>query len=172
MKPYIGITDFETLEQVNRMRELFVQLVENKNPRDLMVGVMMSYKTLKGFETKWAKAWPAKEKVGEIFIKNSHILNTLHYADYDAFTTADDLFASLVFADSKNGLDAVQLDMPWPNPQMVSQAMDVFCTTRNKRIPVILQVGGVAIRACDSSRKNVISNVSHYRDMVDCIHLT
>lgn len=174
MKPYIGITDFETYEQVKQTLNIFTELSAGKNPRDLMVGVMMSYKTLKGMETKWTKAWPPKEKVGEIFIHSYPalpVLNTLHYADYDGLTTKNDLCDALLFADSKNGLDAVQLDMPWPDKDMVVEAIEMFHHKQFRKLRTVLQVGKVAIAACDNDRDKVINKIGSYHGAFDWVLL-
>jgi hypothetical protein len=56
--PYVGITDFTTFEQVKHMLTVFNKNLEQGQSRRLHVGVMMSYKTLHGMETKWTEAFP------------------------------------------------------------------------------------------------------------------
>ncbi len=173
MHPYIGITDFENREQVVRMRNLLMELSASTpgTSRDLMVGVMMSYKTLKGQKSKWTNVWPPKQEVGYIFTSDSHLLNTLHYADYNNFTTSEDLLTALTFANSHNGLDAVQLDMQWPDPRVILGATHRFRITHNKQLPVILQVGRGAINTWGGDRKKVISKIGSYHDTINGVLL-
>lgn len=149
-RPYIGITDFTTPEQVERMLKVFRDNRPVGSKRRLHVGVMMSYKTLNDIDTKWAKAFPSKEVVRNIFhppeeidtINRPNDMNdwmfTLHYADYD---NPNNLFQDLLKALGYAGsfVDALQLDMPWPDPAAVANAVD---GSRNDSLEVILQVEG------------------------------
>ena len=83
--PYISITDFTYYRQVQKM--LFIAEKFNNGKPDekkckLGVGVMMSYKTLHGLDTKFSKVFPANEAIADIFINHSLAFNTLHYAFY------------------------------------------------------------------------------------------
>jgi len=161
--PYIGITDFENHDQVKAMVEIFKEASAGKKPRTLMVGVMMSHSTLRGIPTKWAEVWPQKELVGDLFLRelNPFVLNTLHYADFKQRTTHDDLTEAISWADMRGGLHAVQLDMPWPDLKVVGM----------REFHMILQVGTVAINACDNDRNAVVSKIGEYKDAVEVILL-
>ncbi len=159
--PYIGITDFMNRSQTLEMLYCFHEASRFNNSHKLMVGVMMSYKTLNGLDTKWTKAFPTNKQVSSIFVQNSLAFNTLHYADY----TNTDVFNSLTRAISFGGIDinALQLDMVWPEPN------DIFSAVHASRkcISVILQIGTNAIAAVNDSPKEVIQRLEDYVDVVD-----
>ena len=158
--PYIGITDFTHVNQVVIMRTV----LNKAGCRHLLgVGVMMSYKTLKGLETKWAKAWPPKEAIADIFVQREGVLNVLHYADYDGETTANDLIEAIQWAGP--GVDAVQLDMIWPSLQMLE---DVKKSVFGQRVKFILQVNEKAIEQCDGNPAKVAEQLTHYR-RINCL---
>lgn len=158
--PYIGITDFMTYNQVQRMLTTFKTHLTKEHHRRLHVGVMMSYKTLHGLETKWTKAFPKNEDITAIF-NSKETMNCLHYADYEEFN----LYSSLVDAISfgGDGMNALQLDMVWPNPEHVSDAV----RGATKPLEVILQVGKNAIDRANNDPKEVINRL---RDYQGCIH--
>ncbi len=168
MVPYIGITDFETLEQVQKMQKVFVETRGNTT-HNLSVGVMMSYKTLRGIETKWQNVWPSKEKIADIFIRNEDVMNTLHYADYDNRTTLDDILEAVYAANRHDGLNAIQFDMPWPSHRMIAELPGRFEESTKRELEVIIQVGRVAIDECQGNMERVIDSMQWYVDHGACI---
>src|SRR3989338_9366750 len=110
--PYIGITDFTSAEQARNMLTVFAANQNGSSKRKLMVGVMMSYRTLHGLPTEWMNVFPQKETIVEIFCSDD-AYNCLHYADYGEDPR---LWKSLSDAISYGGIGihALQLDMVWP----------------------------------------------------------
>ncbi len=158
--PYIGITDFTNFEQVQRMYEAVEQHKSPESQRMLHVGVMMSFKTLNGIETKWSKVWPPKETIRDIF-GSDDVYNCLHYADYDHDTDFyHDLSEAIMCGGI--GINAVQLDMLWPDPGQVASAIH----TSRKQIEVILQVGGRAIEMANNDPAEVVSRLEDYETVI------
>jgi len=153
--PYIGITDFMTYGQVERMLAVFKANVRPGQHRRLHVGVMMSRKTLYGLETKWSKAFPLKEAIADIF-GSSETMNCLHYADYDAVDVSESLARAISFGG--DGLNALQLDMIWPNPKHVARAVN----SSGKKLEVVLQVGKDAIEQADNDPEKIVAKLQEY----------
>ncbi len=184
--PYIGITDFTSFEQVQRMLSVFKankrSIADRRWPihsdmvpwnRRLHVGVMMSYKTLHGLPTKWAASFPPKEKIAEIF-GSTETFNCLHYADYE---NRPDFADSLALAMSFCGpnLHAIQLDMVWPDFTQLGKGYYSGCRSLGLnplKVDVILQINSVAMAACVSTSKFntdldiLINRMRHYEDRV------
>lgn len=159
--PYIGITDFMTFEQVKRMLMVFKKNLSPGQNRRLHVGVMMSYKTLNGIETKWSKAFPPKETIADIFrSSDDDVYYCLHYADYDHNTKFTDLARGLEYAGPF--VHAVQLDMPWPDPGVVASGIH----TSRKQIEVILQVGKNAIEEAGNDPTEVVRRLKDYEGVI------
>jgi hypothetical protein len=158
--PYIGITDFTSFEQVTQMLEVFRQYRKPSSQRVLHVGVMMSYKTLNGIETKWSKAFPQKETIAGIF-SSDDVFNCLHYADYDH---TKNFSADLARAISYGGIGihAVQLDMVWPDPGEIASSVH----TSRKSIEVILQVGKNAIEEVNNDPAKVVRRLEEYEGVI------
>ena len=160
MRPYIGITDFTNFKQVLAMLSVFKEKQQLVRDRVLHVGVMMSYKTLHGIDTKWEDVFPQKEVISEIFASDQ-VLNCLHYADHEEDL---DLCRSLTRAISfgGQGIHALQLDMTWPDPGKVSQAVHAS----SKRLEVILQVGKNAFDQINNDQDVLIDKLREYDGVI------
>jgi hypothetical protein len=183
-RPYIGITDFMTNQQVEQIYNVFKTHRESESKRRLHVGVMMSFKTLYGHETKWTKAFPPKEKIKHIFNPISiesqehistreymdlwnytniwnDIMFTLHYADYEK---CPDIVQNLTDALMCTGpyVNALQLDMIWPDPHLVQQAIK----DSGKNIEVILQIGKNAMEDADNDPQEIVERLYFYQEFL------
>lgn len=162
-KPYIGITDFMTDEQVfGAMNALNAD--RSSNNQSLGVGVMMSYKTLNGIETKWSNAFPKNEDVASIFIKHPNAYNVLHYADMDGVDLLFNLEKARVFGGSN--LHAIQLDMIWPKIEDVRAFKKV-----NRDIDIILQIGKQAFSQVKNDPNILIAKLDEYGDTLEAVLL-
>lgn len=161
INPYIGITDFTSCEQVIKMLEVFGGHKAPGSQRMLHVGVMMSFKTLNDIKTKWSKAFPPKETIADIFYAtDKEVYYCLHYADYDHNTKSADLARGLEYAGPF--VNAVQLDMPWPDPEIVTNAIHML----RGRIEVILQVGESAIKEAGNDPARIVCRLGDYEGVV------
>lgn len=120
---------------------------------------MMSYKTLHGLETKWAKSFPHKEAIADIF-GSGETMNCLHYADYDAIDVPQSLVQAIGFGGTH--INALQLDMVWPNPGHVAGAVYASC----KQLEVILQVGKNAIEQAHNDPQEVVERLRNYQGVI------
>jgi len=156
MEPYIGITDFTNFEQVEQMLSLLLRKQQSRTTHKLHVGVMMSYKTLNGIETKWSKAFPPKETIVDIF-SSAQAYNCIHYADYDSINVEENVRKAIMY--SGPYVHAIQLDMVWPDPQEIRLAVS---RSWKPNIEVILQVGGKAIEECGDNPEEVVKRLKPY----------
>ena len=162
--PYIGITDFTSYGQVRSMIRVLEGFRSLNNFHQLHAGVMMSYKTLNGLETKWSKAFPPKERVSEIF-SSSLSMNCLHYADYDGIDVYENLSKAIRYGGP--GMNALQLDMVWPDPDEVRIATLNSC----KRLDVILQVGKNAFDVVGNDPSKVVERIGNYKNFISYVLL-
>lgn len=161
MFSYIGICDFPSGEQATKSASLFDRLCPpTMSDWKLMVGVMMSFKTMTGLPSKWASAWPKKEDVASIFGEHPRAFNTLHYADYDSVSLLSDWFEAVDWG-GKN-LHALQLDMVWPDPYMVRLFRQARPETQ-----VVLQVNANALGQMNDQPTLVIQQLARYGESVD-----
>lgn len=157
IRPYIGVTDFMSRLQVENMLDY-----RNRNriaaglERNLGVGVMMSYKTLNGIDTKWSRAFPDKSEVASIFSDHPSVYNVLHYADFDAVQVGENLAKAQTFGGPN--MHALQLDMCWPDPGIIQSFKE-----KNRAIDIILQVGTKALEMIDNDPKKLVKKLAEYR---------
>ena len=162
MRPYIGICDVANADQASH----FVEQIPPDFSHDVMIGVMMSRKTLYGLPTKWSEIFPKKETIKDIFIPDRRALNTIHYADYDVGTSRDTHLATTLSHVASYGgahLNAIQLDMIWPSRH------ELAFFRRISGIPIVLQVGSNAMAECGNDPIEVARRLETYGDSIDCV---
>lgn len=184
MKPYIGITDFTSMDNVQAMLNIFVDVFHSKKPRDLMIGTMMSYKTLNGLVSKWSRVFPRQEDFYNIYpTRQEPLLNTLHYADYDGVTEIGDLATAIMIANhrgpfSPGAIDALQLDMIWPSTHLIKEAVLLANSLMSEstkidgdleNLKIILQIGRKATEQLDNSPQKVASRIKQYAGAIHCV---
>jgi hypothetical protein len=161
-RPYIGICDFTAPEQSERL----LALMPENFSHDLMVGVMMSRKTLYDIPSQWTTVFPKKETIAGIFVPDLRAMNTIHYADYDVGDARDRSLAdTLARVQSYGGpnLDAIQLDMIWPDSTQILRFRERF------NIPIVLQVGGNAMRHCGDDPIRVCQRLALYDKSIEYV---
>lgn len=163
--PYIGITDFTNFGQVDRMIGVFNSHKRPGGARRLHVGVMMSHKTLYGLETRFTKIFPVKETIAKIF-SSDEVMNCLHYADYDHHSGIISDLTKAIWSGGI-GINALQLDMTWPQPGDIAQATHAS----RKKLEVILQVGKKAIELCNNDPKEVVERLRDYEGVIHYVLL-
>ncbi len=160
LESYIGITDFTSFAEVERMLALFNAHRKPGSTRLLHVGVMMSYKTLNGLETKWAKAFPPKGTIASIFA-SSEVMNCLHYANYDFNPNLRHSLAEAI-GWGGSGITALQLDMIWPDPEEIRRGIALA----KKEVEIILQVGKNSMEECFYDPCMVAKRLEAYRGII------
>jgi hypothetical protein len=165
--PLIGITDFENLEQVRSISQVFKEHSSHCFLRIMLhVGVMMSYKTLHNIPNRWQNIFPPKEAIAGIF-SSPDVFNCLHFADYDGHP---ELWKSLTDAIRYGGvgINALQLDMIWPDPNEIARAV---CQFPRRKIEVILQVGRNAFEEISNDPQMLILKLEKYEGVISRVLL-
>lgn len=154
--PYIGVTGFMSRTEVLEALEVVPQDAKHR----LMVGVLMSSKTLAGRQNKWPGRYPKREAVADIFVDDPRALNLVHYSTDEPDTLCSQLEEITELAGSN--LDGFQLNMAWPS---ISELEDYRQANSDKFI--VLQIGSRAMgrRLADE----FAYDVSTYLDVIDAI---
>lgn len=138
-KPYIGVTGFMSAGEVR-------SVLRNDLPlgRDLMVGVLSSYKMLTGRGAKFPGRYPEPEKIRDIFVSHPRAVNLIHYATDDRPTLPHQLERLIKLGGPH--LHGFQLNMAWPEPNHLE-----YVASHVQRI--VLQLGARAIEVGGSPRE-------------------
>ena len=155
--PYVGVTGFMSRVEVSEA----LAMVPQGSTRRLMVGVLMSSKTLAGQQNKWPGRYPKKEVLADIFIDDPRALNLIHY-NTDHLET---LLTQLVEITELAGphLDGFQLNIAWPP---ISQLEDYWKAYPEKFL--LLQIGSKAMAQAESMER-FAKLVGAYLPVIDAI---
>lgn len=145
--PYVGVTGFMERAEV----ELALKCVPSQSSRRLMVGILVSSKTLSGQQNRWPGRYPKIENVPDLLIQDERVLNLIHYNTDETETLYTQLNSITQCLDYN--LDGFQLNIAWPP---ISQLEDWHETHPNQFL--LLQIGSKAMAAAES--------MEHFRDLV------
>ena len=161
---YIGLNGIPNRAWLSWLVERFVATGEHLNGLQLGVGVLTSPKMLNGVPSRNAASWPSKEAIADIIITLPFVFNILHFVDHGPLTDLQALEeASLAAGDA---LDALQLDMVWPDPVIVREFADA-----NDHLRVILSLGTEARARIDDDAETLIERLKPYEDALSDVVL-
>src|SRR3989344_1694312 len=112
MKPYIGITGFMAAREVLSVLRYFHQ---ESYSRKLMVGILVSSKTIMGIPNRLDNRYPKPENMGSIFQSDKRCLNLIHFntKETELKVVYEHLYRSRDLAGSY--CHGFQLNMAWPD---------------------------------------------------------
>ncbi len=159
---YIGVTGFTNREQVRAVLERTPLDIRAGGPR-LMVGVLMSYRTLRGMPASNPKRYPAREDVFGIFQESPDCLNLVHYNTREQRDLAHQLEDALGWAGPL--CDGIQLNVVWPDPKAI-QSLKLA----RPRVKIVLQINSGTMEACNNDAVRVASRMSEqYASLIDYV---
>ncbi len=152
-RPYIGITGFmgggEVDYLLNRTpRELLAY-------RDMMVGVLVSSKTMHGVSNKWPGRYPPVDEIPGIFNKSSDRLNLLHFSTDYPERLSDDM-CELMHRAGRHCC-GFQLNVRWPDVREIAKFRDQFPRAR-----LVLQLGAKALDEVEWDEDKAFRRVRDY----------
>jgi len=112
-KSYIGITGFMSRQEVQEAQDA----IPPGSDRLLMVGVLVSSKTMRGEGNKHPGRYPAIEKVRGIFTGHPQVLNLVHFNTKEPDFLEEHL--RKVAMSSGPFFHGFQLNIAWPAPRML-----------------------------------------------------
>jgi len=165
--PYIGITGVMNRAQVAAIGAGALNLLY-RTGRQIMMGVLVSSKTLAGGQNKYPHLYPPVKNLPSIFVSDPRFLNFVHYNTDNPLFLREELFKIIKFfqgGEKKNGLNwlnGFQLNIAWP---AISQLEDV--KTAFPAFKIVLQIGPQALEQADYSPEKVMAMASGYLPFVD-----
>ena len=140
---YIGITGFTSRMAVEFALSQFSHTV----PQKLMVGVLASWKSLRGLPMReyWQQQTPRAKDVPELFLNDPRVLNLVHYSADNSAHERSVLWKDLAKIQETAGLNfhGFQLNLAWPPVYVLDEWRAVF----GYKHTIVLQVGRDAILA-------------------------
>ena len=160
--PYVGVTGFTSRLQVEM---LLGKMPENSNRR-LMVGVLLSHKTLQGVTNKWPNRYPQPDKIAEIFPSHPLAFNLIHYHTKESKTLFDQLRFIIEQGFAGPNCHGFQLNVAWPNPQELNRFRAIYLSKW-----IVLRVGERALEMVDYSPEKLADKVEKEYRTADYILL-
>lgn len=145
--PYIGVTGFMSLEDVAACDRAFCgtarRYPEAKN-LNLMVGILVSSKTLVGGTNRFPGRYPPIDRIPGIIsmAHHGHLLHTIHY-NTDDQTTIDEQIDQVISI-APLSIDAIQLNVRWVSPVKMQRVRRKYPNLR-----IVLQIGAGALADVD-----------------------
>lgn len=155
--PYVGVTGFMSRDEVSEA----LAMIPKGAARRLMVGILMSCKTLAGQQNKWPSRYPKKEVVADIFVDDPRALNLVHYNTDHPEILHEQLVEITELAGSR--LDGFQLNIAWPP---ISQLENYRRSYPDKFL--LLQIGGKAMTQVESMEQ-FTEIIGEYLPVIDAI---
>ncbi|MEI6843123.1 MAG: hypothetical protein WCK48_01250 [bacterium] len=159
--PYIGMTGFTDQGQV-------IGSIEDNIPEghthSVMVGVLASLETLNGRLEKLPERYPKVQKIKDIFIKDSKVLNFIHYSTTDPTTNSFVEQVNRVVEIGGKNLHGIQFNVAWPSVLALETIR-----VRYPGLKIVLQVGSPAMAEVMNEPGMIASWVGHYKSLVDYV---
>ncbi len=151
---YVGITGFMHAQEVQEAVRTFAEAAGED--ADLMVGVLVSRKTLDGLPPGQPGRYPPVAEVPGIFAtaQTPPCLRLIHYNSREPDVAGQ--LARLSSAAGANA-DGFQLNIAWPDPDDL------------RRVPacrLVLQVGGQAMKEAGGTPEGVVRRLAPYEGIV------
>lgn len=163
---YLGITGFTMTEQITMMREVLNlhRSHRTKIPLRLQVGVMISRRALDDPGTTWPSRFPDKDTIRKVFSLGG-VMNCLHYWDPEGVNVTANLTKALAI--SGRHTTALQLDMVWPDPVTITDALGYSPKCKE----IILRVDATAVAEVGNDLVAVAAKVATYQGVISHVLL-
>lgn len=164
-KPYIGITG---ITKPSEVRAVLSMLPENGN-RKLMVGVLVTWKSLRDIKTKpkWARQMPDPSVMNPIFLNDKRVVNLVHFSTEEGQESS--VLGDLLKIHNLAGKNfhGFQLNLAWPYIEMLRRYRRLVGFEPR----IVLQIGQKAIGMTSGTPQGIVEMLSRYIHLVNDILL-
>ncbi|MBM3272175.1 hypothetical protein FJY94_02735 [Candidatus Kaiserbacteria bacterium] len=154
-EPYIGATGFKNPDQVECVLAATAAVRQK-----IMIGVLVSSKTLNGIPNKYPGISPAMRDVASIFPPGNRTLNLVHYSTDDTRALGLELQRAREFGGEN--CQGVQLNIPWPSTRTVEAYQRRWDTDI-----IVLQLGKQAMKEADNEPSRIAESLRAYEGLID-----
>lgn len=172
---YIGITGFMSHQEVDAVLQSLPSnfgIANGKQIRKLMVGMLVSGKTVKGIPNKWPNRYPTPDIIPSVFVDDPRVLNLVHYNTKE--TDPGLIVEEMCQIEELSGpyFHGFQLNMVWPSVFMI---LNKWLTTNvpqgysRKQKVIVLQCGGRAMAQFNHSPERLVEKLTEYEGVIDYV---
>lgn len=165
MDQYIGITGISSWDEAERVMNTIDPdeiLLQNEAGIKIMLGTLVSLKTMGGLRNKYYNKFPGPGEFSEICLDDERVMNCVHLCHGDALE--DQILELWMFELCElfgDNLDAIQLNMPPPDPSKIEN----FKKQCNS-VKVILQVTPLHGEFAEMSAQSIAGTMKFHFDKV------
>ncbi len=159
-QPYIGVTGFMLRQEVDWV----LKTLPEDFGRLVMIGVLVSGKTLHGQPNKWPNRYPKGEVLKTLFPDNRHALNLIHFNTKEPERLLYDMCLAQDLCGSN--CHGFQLNIAWPDKKVLQ---DYKAKAQFHHKTIVLQVGGKALDEMGRHPTRVMARVQEYAGLVDYV---
>lgn len=163
-KPYDGITGFMD----NQETLAVLESVPQDYQRLIMIGVLVSSKTLRGIPNKWVNRYPLIDKVESVFAADKRTLGLVHYNTDTPEHLFEEMLAITIKCMGSTGFNGFQLNVAWPDPSTLKRWRD---NDMSEFQTIVLQIGGKAFAQVNHSPQELAKKIVSYGDTIDYLLL-
>ncbi|MBA3679428.1 hypothetical protein H0W80_04585 [Candidatus Saccharibacteria bacterium] len=158
-KPYVGITGFMNYLQVEEV----LRVLPEEPKFQLMVGVLVSDKTLVGQTNNHPNEFPPIHRVSEIFHPDSRVLNLVHYNTHNTLSLPGQMADIKIYAGSN--CQGFQLNIDWPSIDDLARFR-----RRYPRLVIVQQISATVM--AETTPEQLARRISsEYSDLIDHVLL-
>lgn len=160
-KPYVGVTGFMSPDEVyTTLKDIDFKSAN----RLLMVGVLVSQKTMLGDLNKWPGRYPKVDTIRKIFSADENCLNLVHYNTKATFNLCQQLID--VTNMSGSNFHGFQLNIAWPS----MKELELYKSLHPEK-QIVLQIGAHAFDIVEHQPAHLAKKIKHYEGLIDYILL-
>lgn len=158
MRPsYIGVTGITSKDQAEC-------IIPSKHSAAIMIGVLVSSKTLRGETNKYPNRYPKPQELGKIFGYWQNTLNLIHFNTKEPEKLLDDMCLAQDLAGPN--CHGFQLNIVWPDRRVLGQYKR---HAQFEHKIVVLQCGTEAMREFGNDAANIAKQVMKYEGLIDYV---
>ncbi len=169
---YIGITGFMSRSELTAVLDALPDnfgMIDGEQIRRLMVGMLVSGKTIQGIPNKWPNRYPAPEALSSIFVRDPRVLNLVHYnTKAETPGIIIDELSRIKDACGKY-FQGFQLNMVWPKASLIHDWL--FNHSSHSNAVIVLQCGSRAMANLKHSPEELAEKLKEYEGVIDYVLL-
>lgn len=161
-KPYIGVTGFMSRQEAEEV----LKAMPVDSSRQLMIGVLLSRKTLGSGTNKWPNRYPQPGKIAEIFPSHPLAFNLIHYSTKEPETLFDQLSYIAEQGFAGPNCHGFQLNVAWPRPNQIIRFHSTYLSKW-----IVLQIGNAALEQVENDPVQLANKIENEYKSVDYVLL-
>ncbi len=162
-RPYIGVTGFCDTEEVKVAEVAAFGFDSHPHPLkdyQLMIGILVSHKTLVGGKSKFPQRYPELKIIKKLLFDSPDILNLVHYNTHNPHFSSE---LEQICEIAGQNLQGFQLNICWPDPREIEKFKRL-----NSISTIVLQISKHAFKKVGDQPKALVNKLKNdYSNLIE-----